>query len=217
MSTAGHCPILRGVVPTPHETSSRTHRRDLGRGAVIDYESSFVLDHEAAMTRLLAELPLEQESIRMIGRLVPVPRLVCFHGEPGKRYRYSGRDHEALLWTPTLRVLVEQLRAFTGTPYDTVLCNFYRDGMDAMGKHSDDEKELGPSPDDLHIASISLGARRIFRMRRKDGSERFDLQLGHGDLLVMSGTTQAHWTHEVPRTKAMVGPRLNLTFRCVKG
>lgn len=197
------------------ETDLVVERTDLGLGAFLELTPGFVPDHEALMARLLTELPLEQESIRMIGRLVPVPRLVAFHGENGKRYRYSGRDHVALPWTPSLLPLVRSLRAFTGTHYDTVLCNFYRDGRDAMGRHSDDEKELGPAPDDVRIASISLGARRAFRMRRKDGSAKLEFELGGGDLLVMGGTTQAHFVHEVPRTKKVVGPRLNLTFRCV--
>lgn len=98
---------------------------------------------------------LAPETIRMLARHVPVPRLVAFHGEPGRRYRYSGRDHEARPWTPALLELVGRLRAATGTPYDTVLCNHYRDGDDAMGRHADDEPELGPTPDDLRIASVS--------------------------------------------------------------
>ncbi len=191
-------------------------RRDLGHGAWIRYTAAFVVPHAVVLARLLDELALAPATIRMFGRDVAVPRLVAFHGEPGRRYRYSGRDHDALPWTPTLRALVDRLRATTGTPYDTVLCNHYRDGNDAMGRHSDDEPELGPAPDDLRIASVSLGARRTFRMRRKDDSCRFDLELGEGDLLVMGGTTQRHWRHEVPRTRRPVGQRLNLTFRCAR-
>lgn len=201
----------------PDVPGPQPERIDLGDGAVLELVRGFVADHEAVMARLLTEVPLEQESIRMIGRLVPVPRLVAFHGDAGKRYRYSGRDHVARPWTPALLALVEQLRAFTGTPYDTVLCNYYRDGRDAMGRHSDDEKELGPAPDDVRIASISLGGRRRFAMRRKDGDARRAFELGEGDLLVMRGTTQTHWTHEVPRTSSPVLPRWNLTFRCVVG
>ena len=210
-----HAPRILGAVSVSQNIPSQ-HRRDLGLGAWLCYEPAFVQDHEAAMQRLLRELPLAQETIRMIGRDVLVPRLVAFCGEPGLRYRYSGRDHDAAPWTPTLRALVDQLRSATGTRYDTVLCNYYRDGRDAMGRHADDEPELGPSPDDIRIASVSLGSRRTFRMRPRAGGDRIDYLLGEGDLLVMGGTTHAHWVHEVPRTKAAVGPRLNLTFRCVR-
>jgi alkylated DNA repair dioxygenase AlkB len=37
--------------------------------------------------------------------------------------------------------------------------------------------------------------------------------LGHGTLVIMTGTMQRFWKHEVPKTKASVGERINLTFR----
>jgi alkylated DNA repair dioxygenase AlkB len=40
---------------------------------------------------------------------------------------------------------------------------------------------------------------------------RYDL--AHGSLLVMGGTIQRFWVHGLPRAKALVGPRINLTFR----
>jgi len=196
--------------------STTAHRAELGSGSWLDYQPAFVPDHEAAMQALLRELPLAQETIRMIGREVLVPRLVAFCGEAGLRYRYSGRDHEAAPWTPVLRAIRERLLDATGTRYDTVLCNLYRTGNDAMGRHADDEPELGPSRDDIRIASVSLGARRTFRMRPRAGGDAIDYLLGEGDLLVMGGTTQTHWVHEAPRTKSQVGPRLNLTFRCMR-
>jgi alkylated DNA repair dioxygenase AlkB len=192
------------------------HRRELPPSGFVEYVPAFVRDHDFVMKALLHELPLAQETIRMIGREVLVPRLVAFCGEPGLRYRYSGRDHEAAPWTPTLRAILDRLLATTGTRFHTVLCNLYRSGNDAMGRHADDEPELGPSRDDIRIASVSLGARRTFRMRPRAGGDAIDYLLGEGDLLVMGGTTQTHWLHEAPRTKRMVGPRLNLTFRCMR-
>lgn len=190
-------------------------RTDLGEGAFLEEVHGFVEDHDAVMGELCRELDLKAETIVLFGRPVPVPRLVAYHADPGRYYRYSGRDHEPVTWPPVLAALRERLCEATGTPYDSVLCNHYRDGSDSMGRHADDEPELGPHPDDVRIASISLGARRTFRLRPRDGGPRLDLELGCGDLLVMGGTTQRLFVHEVPRTKRVVGPRLNLTFRCV--
>jgi alkylated DNA repair dioxygenase AlkB len=39
--------------------------------------------------------------------------------------------------------------------------------------------------------------------------------LAHGSLLVMSGPTQHHWVHALPKTTVPVGERINLTFRQV--
>ena len=82
-----------------------------------------------------------------------------------------------------------------------------------MGWHADDEPELGRDP---AIASVSLGTTRRFslRHRRRKGS-RLDVPLGPGSLLLMSGPTQHHWLHAVPKTATATGERINLTFRQV--
>lgn len=36
---------------------------------------------------------------------------------------------------------------------------------------------------------------------------------GHATLIIMAGTMQEFWQHEVPKTKVAVGERINLTFR----
>lgn len=148
----------------------------------------------------------------MIGRDVLVPRLVAFCGEPGMRYRYSGRDHEAAPWTPTLRAILDRLIATTGTRFHTVLCNHYRDGNDAMGRHADDEPELGPAP---VIASVSLGAERRFDLRHRSTRETVRTVLPSGSVLVMSGATQRHWVHAVPRQARVREARINLTYRTI--
>ena len=83
-----------------------------------------------------------------------------------------------------------------------------------MGMHSDDEKELGPTPS---IASVSLGAERAFVMKSK-----FDLNakpkrivLASGSLLLMKGDTQKNYKHGVPKQSARLEPRVNLTFRAI--
>src|SRR5690606_17257832 len=88
-----------------------------------------------------------------------------------------------------------------------------RDGRDGVAWHADDETELGPEP---VIASISLGATRRFQLRRRDDrTVRRELDLHDGDVVVMRGTTQALWLHQVPKTSRPVGERINLTFRSI--
>ncbi|TNF33216.1 MAG: alpha-ketoglutarate-dependent dioxygenase AlkB [Deltaproteobacteria bacterium] len=190
-------------------------RHDLGRGAWYALALGFVPDHEAVMAALVAELPLVQEPLTIAGKTYLTPRLTSWHGDPGCAYRYSGRVFEPSPWTPGLTALRDRLEATTGVRYHTVLANLYRGGDDAMGAHADNERELGPAaPDDVLIASVSLGAeRRFVLVRNKDRADRVELLLGGGSLLVMGGATQRDWRHHVPRTKRPVGPRLNLTFR----
>lgn len=92
--------------------------------------------------------------------------------------------------------------------YNYVLLNRYRDGCDSMGPHADDEPEMGPV-----VGSLSLGATRTFRIRHNTTKETRSFCLGHGTLVIMAGTMQQFWKHEIPKTRAPVGERINLTFR----
>ena len=81
-----------------------------------------------------------------------------------------------------------------------------------MGWHSDDEKELGQRP---VIASLSLGAERVFVLRHKYRKDLkpVKLALHSGSLLLMKGDTQTCWKHGINRQSNPCGPRVNLTFR----
>jgi alkylated DNA repair dioxygenase AlkB len=96
-----------------------------------------------------------------------------------------------------------------------MLANLYRDGRDSVGWHADAEPELGPSRDDIAIASLSLGAARRFVLKHRRTGELRSYELGDGALLVMSGRTQLDWVHALPKTRRPAGPRINLTFRVI--
>ncbi|MCG4453933.1 alpha-ketoglutarate-dependent dioxygenase AlkB [Pseudomonas sp. MMS21-TM103] len=163
---------------------------------------------------LLEQTPWQQPEVRLYGRQYPVPRLVAWYGDAEASYRYSGLIHRPLPWTPLLAEIRARVVATLGQPLNGVLLNYYRDGQDSMGWHSDDEAELGANP---LVASLNLGATRRFDLRRK-GQSRIEhsLALDHGSLLVMSGPTQHYWQHQVAKTRIPCAPRLNLTFRLIR-
>jgi len=151
-----------------------------------------------------------------------VPRDDAYYGDPGTHYTYSRREYQPLPWMPellSLKVHVEEttpVAAYTnsGLPklgYNALLCNLYRDGNDSVGLHADAEPEMGPV-----IASISLGAGRLFKLKRENGSIAFSERLPHGSLFVMAGDTQKHFKHEVPKEPGVTQPRINLTFRRIE-
>jgi len=163
--------------------------------------------------QLRREIDWQQEEILIFGQRRPVPRLVAWHGDAGAHYSYSGTDHRPAPWTPLLCELRARVADLAGTDFNAVLLNRYRDGADGMGWHADDEPELGRNP---VIASVSLGATRRFVLRHRRRRElRLDLPLPHGSVLVMSGATQHHWRHALPKSRRPVGERINLTFRRV--
>jgi alkylated DNA repair dioxygenase AlkB len=166
------------------------------------------------LEQLTQQTPWQQPQVRIYGRQLAVPRLVAWYGDAGASYRYSGLTHQPLPWTPLLAQIRAQVEQAAGQPLNGVLLNYYRDGQDSMGWHSDDEAELGTNP---LIASLNLGGTRRFDLRRK-GHNRIEhsLHLQHGSLLVMRGATQHHWQHQVAKTRTPCAPRLNLTFRLIK-
>ncbi|MEO6628395.1 MAG: alpha-ketoglutarate-dependent dioxygenase AlkB [Aquihabitans sp.] len=181
--------------------------------ADITYQPGWLEPAEA--DRLLAAVsdttPWRQDTLRIHGRSVAVPRLNSWHGDAGRTYAYSGIELGVEPWTPALAEISDLVQATVAVTFPGVLANLYRDGNDSVAWHSDDEPELGPAPT---IASVSLGATRTFQLRhRVDPNLRHQLELTHGSLLVMRGPTQRRWSHQVPKTARSVAPRVNLTFR----
>ncbi|TRW49300.1 alpha-ketoglutarate-dependent dioxygenase AlkB [Aliidiomarina halalkaliphila] len=162
--------------------------------------------------RLKHELPWEQGEVKLFGKSHRIPRLQSWHGDPGVRYTYSNVELQAQGWSPALLELREKLLALDLTP-NAVLANYYRDGMDSMGWHRDNEKELGARP---VIASVSLGAERDFILRHRATQQREVLRLAHGSLLIMAGDTQHYWEHALPKRARVSRPRINLTFRTIR-
>lgn len=163
---------------------------------------------------LREQTPWQQPRLTIFGKERPVPRLVAWYGDEGACYRYSGHTHQPLPWTTVLTQIRLRVQETVEQPLNAVLLNYYRDGQDSMGWHSDDEPELGIDP---LIASLNLGATRRFDFRRK-GSSRIthSIQLKHGSLLVMRGATQHYWQHQVAKTRSCREPRLNMTFRLIR-
>jgi len=137
------------------------------------------------------------------------PRLTASYGDDGVAYTYSGTVNAALPWTPTLLEIKQKIEAVRGR-YNYCLLNRYRSGQDSVGLHADDEPGMGNV-----IGSLSLGATRTFRIRHNETKETRTFQVSNGTLVIMAGTMQQFWKHEVPKTTESVGERINLTFRMI--
>ena len=200
-------------------------RKIQGPGLVLRHWPAWLqahgIDTTALCRELRDELPWEQPQVRVYGRLHPVPRLTCWLGDDGCRYRYSGLLHEPLPWSNALKTVRNLLDQQLGCRFNSLLLNRYRHGEDRMGWHADNEPELAPSDP---IASVSLGASRCLRFRPAPGRSGAkaclavdqparNLELADGDLLVMDPPTQRHWQHSLPQRKRVRRERINLTFR----
>lgn len=179
---------------------------ELADGGIILYDEAFLPSQlaNAYFAKLRDECAWEQKP-GIFGHMQP--RLIASYGDQGIVYRYSGRDNVAIPWTPTLLEIKARIEAVRGE-YNYCLLNLYRNGQDSMGMHADDEPEMGNV-----IGSLSLGATRTFRIKHNRTKEKRDFEVGNGTLIIMAGTMQQFWKHEVPKTKEPVGERINLTFR----
>lgn len=211
--------MLPNVQPPPTAetikpaTDTRHHFETimLADGGRLRHWPHFFSERSAAvlLSTLRDEVPWEQ--IRFRGR--PEPRLTAWMG--AFTYRYSGVERCPAPTSDLVRILVTEVEevAFegTGVHFDGVLLNYYRSGQDRIGLHADAEPDLYP---DAPIASLSFGVTRRFVLRHNRTREKVVLPLASGSLLVMDGTTQRFWKHEVPPEPRVTQGRINLTMRC---
>lgn len=163
------------------------------------------------MPLLKEELDWQREHLTMFGRQVVVPRQVAFVADKGLCYRYTGKSHFGMGWPDWLWPLKLEAEALAQQPFNSVLLNWYKDGEEYMGWHSDDEKSLGPSP---VVAMLSLGAKRSFLFRLKaEHQVKHALELEHETWLIMGPSTQVLWQHSLPVRKRVKEERISLTFR----
>ncbi|MBD2530026.1 alpha-ketoglutarate-dependent dioxygenase AlkB [Nostoc flagelliforme FACHB-838] len=154
-----------------------------------------------------------QDAIKLYGKSIPLPRLTAWYGDRGTSYTYSGIEMNPEPWTSILLQIKSKIEPLSNVKFNSVLLNLYRDGKDGVSWHSDDEPELG---NNTVIGSVSFGDTRRFMFRHK--SKKYasqEVNLTHGSFLLMRGTTQQFWQHQIPKTSKPVKPRINLTFRVI--
>lgn len=180
-------------------------------GEAIYYGPIFSLKQSSIFyDDLLKNIEWKNEEIIMFGKEIISKRKVAFYGDDGIEYTYSNKTKKGLVWTAPLLNIKSIIENYTKVNYNGCLLNLYHDGNEGMGWHSDDEKEIVPNSS---IASLSLGAERNFSFKHKTTKETISLVLENGSILDMKGEIQKYWLHALPKTKKVIAPRINLTFR----
>jgi alkylated DNA repair dioxygenase AlkB len=148
----------------------------------------------------------------LFGKYHWIPRKEAWIAESGVRYTYSRQSYAGTGWHPALEQIAERLEQQFNWVSNGALLNYYRDGSDKMGWHSDNEPELGQYP---NIAILSLGSTRQLQFRQTaEPSEKLKIDLPNGSLLWITGKTQSHWQHSLPK-RAQREARISCTFRKV--
>ena len=184
--------------------------------ADLEYYPSFFDINKAdeLFKKLKTEVPWQQDDIKVFNKVYAQPRLTALYGNEGKPYGYSNIVMQPHNWSPLIMFIKTEIEIICQENFTTVLLNNYRNGKDSNGWHADNEKELGRNP---IIASVSFGAARVFQMKHNTIKDlKQNITLEHGSLLIMKGTTQHFWKHQIPKTAKPINERINLTFRIIK-
>lgn len=186
----------------------------LDQDGKVEYFTNFIPKENTShyFRELREEIVWSQDELIMFGKRITMRRESAWFADSGKSYKYAGINREGLPWCANLKSLKQRVEDFLQVQFNSCLANYYFDGKDGMGFHTDNEKMLDPNQP---IASISLGSERTFRFQHQKTKLKKEILLQDGSLLVMYPPCQEYWKHALPKTKDSNKPRINLTFRKV--
>ena len=151
------------------------------------------------------------------GSLVKIKRKMAYVSDvDGFIYNYADLSFPGQAWIPQLELLRDKLNEFTNRNFNSVLLNWYKDGKDIIGWHSDKEEILKGGLEGSVIGCVNLGATRNFLFRKKSSYEQKDIiiyPVSDGDLLMMNAGCQAEYLHAILKEAGVEEPRISLTFR----
>ena len=182
---------------------SGIERTELSRGAWIDVKRTWLPQADEVFATLVRDVPWRAERRQMYDRVVDVPRLTHTY--------MIGEELPHPVLTEARDALTAHYESELGEPFRTAGCCYYRDGRDSVAWHGD---TIGRGrTTDTMVAIVSLGDPRRLHLRpRVGGAETIQVEMGHGDLVVMGGSCQRTWEHSVPKV-AHAGPRISVQFR----
>jgi alkylated DNA repair dioxygenase AlkB len=160
--------------------------------------------------RLQTEILWKNDEVLIFGKRIVMNRETAWYANTPLEYTYSKVTRKAFLFNDILLKIKKDLELFSGEKFNSCLLNFYHNGEDSMGWHSDDEKTI---EENSCIASFSFGAERLFHFKHKKEKLKSSIILENGSLLLMKGEIQKFWLHSLPKSKKTDKPRINLTFR----
>lgn len=151
-------------------------------------------------------IPWTEYEVTLYDKNFIAPRMISWFRESEKK---EGKFSK---WPTELINIREKIEKEFNLQFNAVLLNFYRNGKDGVGWHSDKTES---SNKNMNIVSVTFGETRIFKLRHKflKNTPLLEIPLHHGTLLFMCGSTNTYWEHQVPKTSQNVLPRINLTFR----
>lgn len=194
-----------GTPPAIDSTFAAIQRTQLDAHSWIDYCPGWVTGADALFEDMVARGSWGQRTVTMYEKKMLEPRLTAAFSndvnDPGT--------------PPELVTMTSLLSERYGALFDRIWVNLYRDGSDSVAWHRDRNGKVHRNP---LVATVSLGARRTFHVRRRGTTTiAHTFHPGQGDLVMMGGAMQHDWEHTVPKTTKAVGARMSITIRHSQG
>ena len=149
-------------------------------------------------------------SIIVFGRKCNQNRSIGFFSNESIGYFYSNQCAKSQTLTPSLSELLHTINTMFNSDFNGILVNYYENGTDYIGDHSDDEKGLS----NIGVISLSYGSVRKFRIKcKKTNKKIIDVPTESSSIIHMGGDFQNEFKHGIPVEKKNKSPRWSFTFR----
>lgn len=188
---------------------------NLDTESTIKYYQNFIPKklHDELFKNLSKNVPWTHGIYKMFGKPIKTPRLLYAMRDEDFDIKSVYKVTDSIPWTADMLKLKELIEKKTGRKYSYAQLNYYRNGDDYIGYHTDSEVQEGDV-----IASISLGATRKFSFRsidyKTDSSDIYEIDLEAGSLIIMDeNSAKNKWKHMLPKMKNLKDVRINITFR----
>ena len=155
-----------------------------------------------------------QEECKMVahGKVMVMARRIQSYGH---NYNFSGQQTKSKPFIPIIQYYVDLANSLDDSDdkYNMALVNWYENGEEYIGYHSDDERQLVPgSP----ICCFSFGAERDFLIKSIHYGDLKKYRLENNSLMIMGGNFQKEYKHSIPKRKKVLDSRISITLRKFK-
>ncbi len=152
--------------------------------------------------------------VKVFNRPSTSPRAVGFFSNDVTEYKYANSFIPARPVPEPMYELMRLVNHMLGTSFNGVLVNWYRDGNDHIGMHSDNEKELDPNTG--QVAMVAFGALRELKFEQQQAPfTTHKVVLEPGFLYSMRGKSFQHeFKHGIMKRTKIKQERISFTFRC---
>jgi len=121
--------------------------------------------NDEAFDELWNMCPTTDQTVVLFGKKIVIPRKQQSYGIS---YRFSGTLNEAIPIPPIIQKYIDYMnKTETETKYNMALVNWYKDGNDYIGYHSDDVRQLVPNSPIACFSFMKEGGKRDFLLKEK--------------------------------------------------